>query len=342
MKPSPVTQFARLVQCFFAEHLTQQKNVSPQTVLAYRDAFRLLFAYLQHRYHKAPSQLTLVDLNAHALLGFLDHLEKVRHNTVRTRNARWAAIRGFLRYALAVSVPEDLPELQKALNIPLKRCAQRMLGFLSRAEVQAILETLPTETWSGQRDRVLFQVLYNTGARVSEILEARVEHLRDDQSLQVFGKGRRQRTIPLWRSSFRMLHRWIRHANLQPGQRIFTNRWGQPLTRSGAAKRLAQAARAAVCQCGSLRDRHVSPHQFRHATAMHLLQAGVRPEIIALWLGHASPTTTHVYIEADLTLKEQALQKVQSPKTKRLRFQPNDALLHFLDRVELCGPAKVK
>jgi integrase/recombinase XerD len=333
MKRSPVTQFAQLVQCFFVEHLTQQKNVSPQTVLAYRDAFRLLFAYLQHRYHKAPSQLTLLDLKAKTLLGFLDHLEKVRHNTVRTRNARWAAIRSFLRYALALGSPEDLPELQKALNIPLKRCAQRMLGFLSRAEVQAILEALPTETWSGQRDRVLFQVLYNTGARVSEILEARVEHLRDDQSLHVFGKGRRQRTIPLWRSSFRMLHRWIRHANLQPGQRIFTNRWGQALTRSGAAKRLAQAARAAVCQCGSLRDRHVSPHQFRHATAMHLLQAGVRPEIIALWLGHASPTTTHVYIEADLTLKEQALQKVQSPKTKQVRFQPNDALLCFLDQV---------
>ena len=189
MKRSPATQFTRLVQCFFADHLTQQKNVSPQTVLAYRDAFRLLFAYLQHRYHKAPIQLTLADLKANTLLGFLDHLEKVRHNTVRTRNARWAAIRSFLRYALAVGAPEDLPEMQQALSIPLKRCAQRMLGFLSRVEVQAILEALTTETWSGQRDRVLFQVLYNTGARVSEILEARVEHLRDDQSLQVFGKG---------------------------------------------------------------------------------------------------------------------------------------------------------
>ena len=168
MKSSPTSEFVRLVRGFFAEHLTHQRNVSPRTVIAYRDSFRLLCAYLQRHHHKAPTQLTLADLKATTLLGFLDDLEQVRHNTVRTRNARWAAVRSFLRYAQATAAPEQLAELQKALAIPLKRCARKMLGFLTCAEVQAVIEAPDPARWSGQRDRALFQSLFNTGARVSE------------------------------------------------------------------------------------------------------------------------------------------------------------------------------
>jgi site-specific recombinase XerD len=284
MKSSPTSEFVRLVQGFFAEHLTQQKNVSPRTVTAYRDSFRLLFAYMQRHRRKAPTQLTLADLKANTLLGFLEDLEQVRHNTVRTRNARWAAIRSFLRYAQATAAPEQLGEVQKALAIPLKRCARKMLGFLTRTEVQAVLEAPDANGWSGQRDRVMFQLLFNTGARVSEIIEVRVEHLGEDGSLQIFGKGRKTRTVPLWRSTYRMLRQWVRRGNLHSGQRIFTNRWGQPLTRSGVAKRLNQAVSAAIPQCPSLQNKRVSPHTIRHATAMAMLQSGVALEVIALWL----------------------------------------------------------
>jgi integrase/recombinase XerD len=333
MNRSSTAQFAALVQSFFTEHLTQQKNVSPRTVASYRDAFRLLFGYLQKRHGKRPTQLAMADLKAPTLLGFLEYLEKVRHNTIRTRNARWAALRSFLQYALAVEGPDQLGQVRGALAIPLKRCSRKMLGFLSREEVQAVLQAPAAGTWSGQRDRLLLQLLYNTGARVSEIIGVRVEDLRDDRSLQLLGKGRKLRTVPLWRSSYRMLRQWIRHAKLQPGQPILTNRWGQSLTRSGVAKRLTQAVRAAIPPCPSLRNRRISPHTLRRTTAMHLLQAGVTPEVIALWLGHESPVTTHRYVEADLALKEQALEKVQPPTTKQLRFRPKDDLLCFLDEL---------
>jgi len=333
MKRCPSDQFALLLQSFFTEYLTQQKNVSPQTVAAYRDTFRLLLGYLYKHHRKSPVRLSMADLKATTILRFLDHLERVRHNSVRTRNARWAAIRSFLQYALTQADPEAHAELRKALAIPLKRCPKRMLGFLTTAEVEAVLAAPAADTWSGRRDRVLFQLLYNTGARVSEIIELRVEHLREDHSLQLLGKGRKQRVVPLWRSSYQMVHQWIRHAGLLSGQRIFTNRWRQPLTRDGVAKRLADAVRRASGNCPSLRDKRVSPHTVRHTTAMILLQAGVVPEVIALWLGHESPETTHLYVEADLALKEQALQKVQPPGTKQVRYRPKDALLVFLDQL---------
>ena len=333
MKRCPSDKFAQLLQSFFTGYLTQQKNVSPQTVAAYRDAFRLLLGYLYKHDRKSPARLCMADLKATTLLRFLDHLERVRHNSIRTRNARWAAIRSFLQYALTQADPEAHAELRKALAIPLKRCSKRMVGFLTPTEVKAVLAAPSADTWSGRRDRVLLQLLYNTGARVSEIIELRVEHLREDHSLQLLGKGRKQRIIPLWPSTYRMVHKWIRHSGLMSGQTIFSNRWGQPLTRDGVAKRLAEAVRSASDHCPTLRDKRVSPHLVRHTTAMILLQAGVVPEVIALWLGHESPETTHLYVEADLALKEQALQKVQAPSTKTVRYRPKDGLLAFLDQL---------
>jgi site-specific recombinase XerD len=198
---------------------------------------------------KARTQLSMADFKATILLQFLEYLENVRHNSIRTRNARWAAIRSFLKYALAVGGPEHLAHLHQALAIPLKRYSSKMLDFLSLDEIQAVLQAPTAETWSGQRVRLLFQLLYNTGARLSEIIAVRVKDLRDDRSLQLLGKGRKFRTVPLWPASHRMLRQWIRHAKLQPDQPVLVNRWGQPLTRSGVAKRLSQAVRAAIGNC---------------------------------------------------------------------------------------------
>ena len=323
-------EIADSVRSFFCDHLQQQKNASPKTISAYRDTFRLLLQYLSQRRRRTVDTLRWTDLDSDFVLGFLRHLEEQRHNSPRTRNARLAAIRSFIRYALAFKEPEYWSVAQRILAIPSKRFNRPLLGFLSRQEMQSILNAPDPRQWSGQRDRVLFTLLYNTGARISEILQLRVEDVRDGY-VHLRGKGRKDRTVPLWKNTARLVRQWIRQQHLQAGQPLLANRWGQPLTRAGASHRLRCAVQKAALSCSSLNHRHLSPHTFRHTTAMHLLQSGVALEVIALWLGHESPVTTHHYIEADLALKQKALQRVDPPHTKSARFRPDDELLRFLD-----------
>lgn len=301
-------EFAALLQRFFAERLLQQQAVSPRTVAAYRDAFRLLLQYAERRLGKPPAKLTLGDFDSELILGFLSHLEGERHNTVRSRNARLAAVRAFARY-IAVQCPAALLLVQQILAIPMKRFDKPLLGFLSRAEVRAILAAPDVTTWCGRRDRVLLKLLYNTGARVSELIGICVHDLEFDvtPSVRLHGKGRKQRTVPLWKETVVEIRRWVDAAGLQKNQPLLPNRWGKPMTRSNVAERITRAVSTATPQCPSLDGRTISPHTLRHTTAMHLLQAGVDLTVIALWLGHESPVTTHGYVEADLAMKERAL-----------------------------------
>ena len=317
---------------FFNEHLGQQRHVSRHTILAYRDTFRLLLSFLKRAYHLCPATLELSGLNPDRVLGFLAHLEQGRGNSVRSRNARLAAIRSFAHYA-EDTLGLDLPEpIRRLLAIPIKRCTQRILGFLTRAEVQAVLDAAG-EGWTGRRDYLLFLLLYNTGARISEILALRVRDAlaSDGRSLNLQGKGRKQRPVPLWRNTRTGLRRWIRENRGQPEAPLFPNRFGQPLTRSGAAWQLRQILRRAAAKMPSLSQRRISLHTFRHTTAMHLLQGGVAPEIIALWLGHESPNTTHLYVEADLKMKRQALEVLAPPKSKKTAKPQEDPLMRILD-----------
>lgn len=332
MKPTS-TRFASLLQSFFCQHLVRQKNVTPKTVTTYRDTFTLFLRYMQQTRRKSPVTLDLPDFTAEAVLGFLDHLERERKNAVRTRNLRLAALRSFAHYILAFAATDYAPQIQRILSIPMKRFVRPLLGFLSPEEVQALLNAPTPTTPAGRRDRVLLQLLYNTGARVSEIIHLRVEDLSPNglATVHLKGKGRKERTVPLWRTTRRLLRQWIGQNGLKPGQLLFPNRFGQALSRSGVAFRLGRAVSHATSGCPSLRGRSITPHSFRHATAMHMLQAGVLPEVIALWLGHESPTTTHHYVEADLTMKQKALDQMQSPATKGIRFHPKDDLLRFLD-----------
>jgi site-specific recombinase XerD len=323
-------EIADAVRGFFCDHLQQQKNASPKTISAYRDTFRLLLKYLSRRRRRTLDTLRWTDLDSDLVLGFLGYLEEQRHNSPRTRNARLAAIRSFIRYALAFKEPEYWPDAQCILAIPSKRFNRPLLGFLSREEIQSLLNAPDPRQWSGRRDRVLFTLLYNTGARISEILQLRVEDVGEG-NVHLLGKGRKDRIVPLWKSTARLIRQWIRQHHLQTGQPLLANRWGQPLTRAGAAHRLRCAVRKAALSCPSLNHHRLSPHTFRHTTAMHLLQSGVALEVIALWLGHESPVTTHHYIEADLALKQKALQRVAPPHTKSVRFRPDDELLRFLD-----------
>lgn len=325
------SNFATLLQQFFLERLLQQRNASPQTVASYRDTFRLLLQFAERDLRKPPERLALGDLNTSVVLAFLNHLERERHNTIRTRNARLAAIRSFLHYA-ALKDPTALPVIQGVLAIPMKRFEKPLVGSLSQEQMQALLDAPDASTWTGQRDRVMLATLYNTGARVSELIGMRLRDLvlERSASIRLHGKGRKERSVPLWRTTAAQVRRWLTRIGSDADRPLFPNRSGGPMTRSAVAARLRLACQIAATRCPQLKARAISPHTFRHATAMHMLQAGVDLTVIALWLGHENPTTTHMYVEADLAMKERALSAVQAPRLKQFRFQPTGRILQFL------------
>lgn len=326
------TQFAKLLQGFFADRLIAQKNASPRTVAAYRDTFRLLFQYAERKRGKPPAALTLNDFDAPLVLDFLTHLESVRHNTVRSRNARLAAVRAFAHY-VALQCPPALWSAQQILAIPMKRFEKAQLGFLSRDEAQAVLAAPDEQTWCGRRDRIMFTLLYNSGARVSEMIGIRVADvtLGATSSVRLLGKGRKQRTVPLWKETAAEIRQWLSFAQLRADQPLVPNRNALPMTRTNVADRLTLAVTAATKHCPQLAGRRITPHTWRHTTAMHLLQSGVDLTVIALWLGHESPITTHGYVEADMSMKERALATIAPPATKRTRYRPSDPVLRFLE-----------
>jgi site-specific recombinase XerD len=335
MKPrSTAPSFASLIQEFFCERLIHQQNASSQTVASYRDTFRLLLNYLRQSRRKQAPDVTLADLDAPIISAFLEHLEKKRRNTIRTRNVRFAAIRSFMKFAAARD-PASLPTIQRVLAIPLKRFPRPSVRYLSREEVTAIINAPDASTWSGQRDRILFALLYNTGARVSEVVALRRAdvQLEATRSVELTGKGRKSRVVPLWKSTAKDLRAWMTHIGSAPDAPVFPNRDGRPLSRSGVEKRLRNAVRTATKRCATLRAKRLSPHTFRHTTAMHLLQAGVDITVIALWLGHESTETTHQYVEANLAMKDRALSKVEEVPLKRIRYKASEKLLQFLDEL---------
>lgn len=324
--------FGALLQRFFVERLMQQKNVSPQTVAAYRDTFKLLIAYLEKSLKKSADTITLGTLEAGAILGFLAYLETERGNCIRSRNARLAAIRSFMRF-VAMHSPLALLLAQQILAIPMKRYEKPLLDFLSREEVNALLDAPDHRTWCGRRDRLLLQVLYNTGARVSELINIRVSDVSFDgaPSIRLRGKGRKQRVLPLWKETVALVRKWVSDEHLQPDHFLIPSRQLRQMTRCNVSERLSQAVSRASDTCPSLAQRQISPHTMRHAMAMHMLQSGIDITVIALWLGHESPVTTHGYVEADLIIKERALASVAEPKPKKGRYRPPAAILKFLE-----------
>lgn len=324
--------FPALLQDFFQRRLLAERGVSAHTIASYRDTFELLLRYAEKRTGRMPSALRLEDIDAPFVLAFLDHLESERGNSPRTRNLRLTAIRSFLRYA-SLRAPAAVPVAERVLAISSKRFDHPALEFLSREEVEALLEAPDRSTWSGERDAVLLAVLYNSGARVSELVGLRVvDVLLDRQSaLHLQGKGRKQRVVPLWKDTAKQLRGWLTRIDHRPEAPVFPNRAGKPLTRSGVEQRLRVAIRTAATRCPSLAGRRISPHTLRHTTAMHLLQSGVDITVIALWLGHQDTATTHLYVEADLAMKEAALRRLDHPSLKHVRYRAPDRLLAFLE-----------
>lgn len=328
----PCLDFPALLQDFFQRRLVAERGVSAHTIASYRDTFELLLRYAEQRTGRTPSALTLQDLDAPVILSFLDHLETERSCCPRTRNLRLTAVRSFMRY-VSVRDPASLAVAQRVLAIAGKRFDRPILGFLSRDEVQALLDAPDRTTWSGQRDAALFAVLYNTGARVSEIIRLHVADVLIDRAhaVHLHGKGRKERVIPLWKSTVAQLRTWFERIDRRPEAPVFPNRAGKPMSRSGVEHRLRVAITKASFRCPSLRGRAISPHTVRHATAMHLLQSGVDITVIAMWLGHEDTATTHQYIEADLAMKEAALRRMDAPSSKPVRFKAHDRVLAFLE-----------
>jgi integrase/recombinase XerD len=274
---TPQIGFSQLVQDFFLRRMVTQRGASARTIEAYRDAFELLFGFVEDRTGKPPSALQLADLDAPFVLDFLDHLETERGNSVRTRNARLAAIHSFMRYA-SIRDPASLPTTQRVLAIPAKRFDRPVLGYLTREQVAAILAAPDRGTWSGHRDAVLLATAYNTGARVSELTGLQVRDVLLDRqtAVHLHGKGRKQRAIPLWKNTATKLHRWLHRINSAPDAPVFPNRAGAPLTRSGVRDRLNRAVAIAEQRCPSLHGQHITPHTLRHSTVICTASVPVR------------------------------------------------------------------
>ncbi len=330
---SSTADLASLLEAFFTNRLARQRQASPHTIAAYRDSFRLLLAFVQRHLKKEPSELGLEDLDSPVIGAFLDDLEKRRGNTARSRNARLAAIHSFFRY-VALQEPIHTAVVQRVLAMPSKRYDRKLVGFLTRVEIDALLAAPDRGAWAGRRDYTLILLAAQTGLRVSELIGLRRRDvvLGVGAHVRCEGKGRKERCTPLRKETRGALREWLRESPADPAAPLFPSARGGTLSRDGVEYLLAKHAGVARQHCASLRKKRVSPHVLRHSAAMDLLQHGVDRTVIALWLGHESPETTQMYLAADLALKEKALAKTQplNARTAR-RFRPADRLLTFLN-----------
>ena len=319
------------VQAFFAEYLCQQRRLSPHTILSCRDTFRLLRTFVRDRMGVEPSAVRRVDVDAPVVLRFLTYLEQERGNSVRSHNIRLAALRSFFRF-VALRDPDSLGIVTRVLAIPVQREDQQLIGYLTRPEIQALLAAPDRLTWGGRRAHAWRLTLYNTGARVSEITQLKREQVcgGDSTFVQLHGKGRKERTMPLWAETVQVLRTWFQELGAYAPTLALPSVRGTPVSRDGVDDLRKQAVHRATAACPSRATKTVSPHVVRHTTAMHLLQARVDLATIALWLGHESIDTTHVDLQADLAMKEKALGKLDPIDGEWTRCHADDPLLAFL------------
>lgn len=325
------TSLSALLESFFTDRLMRQRQVSPHTIVSYRDTFRLLLEHARERLKKAPSDLQINDVDAHLVVGFLEHLEHGRSNSVRTRNLRLTAIQSFFRY-VAFQEPALAAHIQRVLAIPSKRHRKRMVGFLPRPEIDAFLSAPDVRVWAGRRDHALMLVAIETGLRVSELTGLRPQDIELGAGAHVrcSGKGRKERCTPLSKQAVKVLRAWLREHKGTPSDPLFPNMRGGQLSQDGVQYILDKHLSIAQTKCSTLKKKRVTPHLLRHSTAMRLLQAGVDRSVIALWLGHESVETTQIYIDANLKLKEKALAKANPLNGRARRYRPEDHLLAFL------------
>ena len=324
--------FPALLQTFFTDRLLRQRQASPHTVAAYRATFRLLLRFATARLGRAPSHLVLADLDAAFLGEFLDHLERERRNSARSRNARLAALHAFFRY-VALTEPAHALHCQRVLALPSKRFERGIVEFLGDEEVEALLDAPDPATWIGRRDRAILLVAVQTGLRVSELTALRRQDVALDTGAHVrcHGKGRKLRCTPLRRDVVKVLDAWLRERPTALDTPVFPSSRGGRLSEDAVEHLVAKHTAATRGRCPSLAGKRVTPHTLRHTAAMQLLRRGVDRTVIAMWLGHESIETTQIYLHADLGLKEKALAHTASSGLAPGRYRPDDKLLAFLE-----------
>jgi len=327
-----VSLIAPVLQAFFTERLITQRNSSPQTIAAYRDTFRLLLAFAHEQTGKQPFQLDIDDLDAPLIGAFLKHLEEDRGNSPRTRNARLKGIHSFYRFA-ALEHPEHAHTIARVMAIPTKRHERNTVCYLDLAEIKALLAAPGRGTGLGRRDHALLVLMIQTGVRVSELVGLRVcdAHLGTGAHVRVMGKGRKERCTTLTRETVAVLGQWLTERRGEPHDPLFPTRQGRPLSRHIIGLLVSKHAATAAAGCPSLTAKRVTPHVLRHTNAMLLRAKDVDIATIALWLGHESTQTTHIYEHADPALKERAIARTAPLGAKPGRYRPSDALLAFLE-----------
>lgn len=331
------TDFAHHLTDFLGRYVSATRNLSPNTIKSYRDTFMLLLGFYRDYRGVRLEQLTLDALNTERVTEFLEHLQAERGCSISTRNQRMAAIHAFVRY-LQVECPERILQCQQILAVPRKRSTQSEVSYLTREEIAAVLAQPDLETSSGRRDAVMLSLLYDTGARVQEIIDLRVRDLRLDTTpaqVRVTGKGRKVRTVPLLTQTTRLVAEYLQEHDLRrtdaSSHPVFFNRSRQQLSRSGVRyildKYVVRALKANLC----LHER-VTPHMLRHSKAMHLYQAGNPLSVISRLFGHVSVTTTEIYARADMAMKEQALAKLTgiTPAAESRSWQQDPSLMDWL------------
>ena len=327
-----MTAMAATVQAFFTERLQSQRQASPRTITAYRDTIRMLLAFTSSKTGKRCHRLEFTDLNAAAVSAFLNHLEHDRGNNIRTRNARLAAIHSLFSFA-ALRHPEHADDIRRVLAIPAKRGDHTVVTYLTDIEAQALVDAPDRATRTGRRDHAILCLAVQTGLRASELISLiRSDiHLGAAAHVSCRGKGRKHRITPLTAGTSGVLRMWTNETGGVPASPLFVTNRGGPLSLDALAQRVAVHAAPAASSCPSLASKHVTPHMLRHTAAMRLLHAGVDTTVIALWLGHENVSTTRIYLEADLELKQKALDRTTPATTTPGRYRPPDQLIAFLE-----------
>ena len=327
-----MTLIAPTLQTFFTDRLTRQLQASPRTIASYRDTLRLLLGYAHDCTGKQPSTLDWDDLDEPLIAGFLDHLERDRHNSPRTRNLRLTAIRSLFKHA-ALRHPEHAASIARVLAIPPKRYEKRTVTYLTNREAAALIDAPDHGRWEGRRDHAMLTLAVHTGLRVSELigLDCGDIELGTGAHVHCRGKGRKQRAVPLTADAQAVLHGWLAERAGRAQDPLFPTRTGRRLSRDAIEQRVSTHAKTAAIASATLATKALHPHVLRHSCAMSLLQAGVDTTVIALWLGHADVRSTQPYLHADLTIKEKALALVTPPTAAPGRYKPPDALLAFLE-----------
>ena len=327
-----MSDLAPILESFFVDRLICQRRASPETIDAYRTTFRLLLDFAQRRLHKQPSDLGLADLDAVMITSFLAHLEDARHNSIRTRNARLAAIRSMFGFA-ALRHPEHAALIQRVLAVPDKRCERAVVEFLTDTEVDSLLDAPDLRTWTGRRDHTLLALAVQTGLRLSELtgLTRGDVQLGHGAHVRCLGKGRKERCTPLTTATTSAVREWLKEIHADASTPLFPTARNTRLSADAVQDLVAKHVERAARVCPSLRTKHVTPHTLRHTAAMRLIHAGVDPVVIALWLGHESIQSTNAYVHADMGLKDRALARTVPLAVKPGRYRAPDPLLAFLE-----------